>query len=97
MQKSKQQFFALKLQFLRLWWIATVVVSLYFCGSSIRDVFLGWTENPVTMNLAEGPALISDIPFPTVTICVDNKARMHKLNISSASDLMISYLLTEKQ
>lgn len=54
---------------IRVWWILAVLLSIYFCGSSIRDILIDWQENPVKMGFTDRPELISAIPFPTVTIC----------------------------
>lgn len=66
------------LNYRRLFWIIFVIISLYFCGSSIHDILSNWNENPVTMSMTEAPTPISDIPFPTVTVCASNKIHKFK-------------------
>lgn len=67
----------------RLWWIVAFGLSLWLCSLLIRRIWIQWQENPVAMSFTEPYMSISDIPFPTVTICPATKAlHKHDLNLS---------------
>lgn len=51
----------------RVIWMIAIAVALWLCGSSIKDTWTKWDENPVIMKVTESQ--ISTIPFPMVTIC----------------------------
>lgn len=54
---------------------------MYLCGESIRSVLINWIENPVSMSFTEKPASISEIPFPTITVCPEVKAHKEKMTV----------------
>ncbi|XP_055308681.1 pickpocket protein 28-like, partial [Sitodiplosis mosellana] len=66
----------------RLWWLVSLGLSLWLCGSMIHNSWSDWNENPLTFD-SSNKAHISTIPFPTVTICPYIKTLKHKLDISS--------------
>lgn len=68
----------------RCWWIVAICLSIWFCGSSIQNIWTKWNENPVTISFTEKEFPISAIPFPTVTICPDIKTVKEKLDIQEA-------------
>lgn len=72
----------------RSWWIIFFGLSVWLCGSSIQNIWIKWRQEPVTMTFTQKELKISDIPFPTVTICPETKAYAHKLNITSAYHLL---------
>lgn len=68
----------------RLWWLVAISVSVWLCGASIRDMWIKWHENPVTMSFTEKYLPISSVPFPTVTVCSETKVKNSKLNVDAA-------------
>ncbi|XP_055325779.1 pickpocket protein 28-like isoform X2 [Sitodiplosis mosellana] len=70
----------------RLWWIVAFSLSVYFCVSSIHSILINWSENSVNMIMAEKNAMVSTIPFPTVTICVKPKIHLANLNMTKEED-----------
>lgn len=72
-----------KLQFERLFWAISVCVSLCLCGLLVKDIWIKWQENPVTMSFTEKPLHFSSIPFPTITICPEMKTVKKKFDISN--------------
>lgn len=68
----------------RVFWVAFVILSIYFCSLSIQDVLMEWNENPVTLSLTEKPSPVSAIPFPAVTICASNKLHKSKFKKSAS-------------
>lgn len=66
----------------RLFWLVAFGASLYFCVTFGKTMFLQWIENPITMQLTETKTLVSTIPAPTVTVCLDVKANANILNVS---------------
>lgn len=67
----------------KIYWIIVVILSMGFCGWSTQNIFLKWHESPVVVVLAEKESRISDIPFPTVTICTETKFLASKLSIGN--------------
>lgn len=61
-----------------------VILSFYFCCYSVHNVWTKWDEKPVTLDLSETEALISSIPFPTITICPNTKFYKEKVDILNA-------------
>lgn len=49
-----------------------------------------WHHNPVTIFLHDKEDSISNIPFPTVTICPETKTYKDKLDFVSLFELMMS-------
>lgn len=71
----------------KCWWIIAIGLSVWFCGTLIRNVWIKWRDNPVTMTMNEKQIPISTIPFPTVTICPEIKTYKVKLDISRVYNL----------
>lgn len=55
----------------RIWWIVTVSVSVFLCFGFIFKAWWRWTTSPVIITFADEATPISNIPFPTLTICND--------------------------
>lgn len=55
----------------RIWWILTVSVSVVLCFGFIFKAWWKWTTSPVIITFADEATPISNIPFPTLTICND--------------------------
>lgn len=68
----------------RLWWAIAVGLLVLFCGVSISKVWMKWAKYPVKMSPSFEGVPISDIPFPTVTICPMTKLSKDKLDLNSA-------------
>lgn len=58
-------------------------MCLWLCGGAVYNIWTKWKENPVTIGLADRGIFISEIPFPTVTICPMTKTSKEKLDIVS--------------
>lgn len=65
----------------RLWWVISFSLSLAFCTISVYTTWMKWIESPVTMSYSENEVLISEIPFPAVTICPATKTSKEKLDL----------------
>lgn len=55
----------------RIWWILTVSVSVFLCVGFIFKAWWKWNTSPVIISFADEATPISNIPFPTLTICND--------------------------
>lgn len=55
----------------RIWWIITVSVSVFLCFVFILQAWWRWHTSPVIITFADEATPISNIPFPTLTICND--------------------------
>lgn len=71
----------------RCWWIISICLSIWFCGSLIENVWIEWCDNPVKMTMTEKPLPISSIPFPTVTICPETKTYKSKLDLTHLNEM----------
>ncbi|XP_037039247.1 pickpocket protein 28-like [Bradysia coprophila] len=58
----------------RFLWTIVFVVLIGLCGFSIFNTWSQWNNNPVKMSIGGEESLISEIPFPTVTVCSETKA-----------------------
>lgn len=65
----------------RFWWIFSVCLSIVLCCWSVWIIWMQWNTNPVNMNFTEMESTISDIPFPTVTICPEAKGFYLKMKL----------------
>ncbi|KAK4881565.1 hypothetical protein RN001_004884 [Aquatica leii] len=86
---------------LRLCWVICFIGAVVFAGYSVSNIYL--TQIPVMVTENPVPASISDIPFPTITICNMNKAKWSVaseiINEDSASlykPLLSSYCTNHK-
>lgn len=52
------------------------MLSVWFCGSSIKNILADWHENPMTLGFADNPANISMIPFPTVSTALNHEEKL---------------------
>lgn len=55
--------------FWRTAWSAILIVSVFLCGTFIKKAYKQWNDTPVIVTFATEQTLISEIPFPAVTIC----------------------------
>lgn len=67
----------------KCFWAIVLGLSVWTCGSMIRDIWIKWRDYPTTMSLTEEPLPISTIPFPTVTVCPRVKTLKEKLDLTS--------------
>lgn len=74
----------------RIWWVTSFILSICLCGYSIQHIWEKWYERPIVMSLNEKEFAISEIPFPTVTICPEIKTTRNKLDLNSAYNLLVS-------
>lgn len=65
----------------RLLWLIAFGASLGLCGSMIHNVWIKWTEDPMTFSHNEEHLGVKTISFPMVTICPENK---HNFNVNAA-------------
>lgn len=66
----------------RIFWIIMMVVSLYFCGILIWNIYVKWDTSPVIVSFAEKSTPVWQIPFPAVTICPETKAKQTVFNFT---------------
>uniref|UniRef100_A0A336MJF3 CSON001992 protein n=1 Tax=Culicoides sonorensis TaxID=179676 RepID=A0A336MJF3_CULSO len=64
----------------KIWWIAVFSVSLCICGFQIKTIWNKWDQNPVIVSFNENLITISEINFPAVTICHQNRVRKSHFN-----------------
>jgi Amiloride-sensitive sodium channel len=74
----------------RYWWSIVVVISIFFCGSLISDIFMRYRDSPVIINLANEETSIFQIPFPAITVCpqiaaISTADKSHYFNIEKHS------------
>uniref|UniRef100_A0A336L784 CSON004091 protein n=1 Tax=Culicoides sonorensis TaxID=179676 RepID=A0A336L784_CULSO len=66
----------------RIFWIVMFVLSLYFCGRLIWNIYVKWHTSPVIVSFAEKSTPVWQIPFPAVTICPETKAKQTVFNFT---------------
>lgn len=71
----------------RIWWVIALASAFLLCGRSIGGIWMDWHQNPVTFQ--QQSTLISEIPFPALSICPQAKAYAHKLKFRSLIDSML--------
>lgn len=59
--------------YFRVWWICSFWLSVIMCVISIQNIWTTWRSNPVTVTFDDKTTSISQIPFPSVTICTTQK------------------------
>lgn len=67
----------------RIWWIISVSTSIIMCAGFLFGAFRKWNLSPLIITFADEATPISDIPFPTITICNDFMVNTSALNYSS--------------
>ena len=55
--------------FERLFWAIIFFTSMYFAANFITESYLKFQKNAIITNVDEYPTLITEIPFPAITIC----------------------------
>ncbi|KAL9905474.1 pickpocket protein 28 [Glossina fuscipes] len=68
----------------RIFWIIVFGVSIYTCAALIMNIWYKWNYNPVIVSFAEKSTPVWEIPFPTITICPENKAPQTIFNYTDA-------------
>lgn len=71
----------------RIWWIIAFGMSVLLCNYYIISIYFNWRANLVTVNFAEKEVSVSEIPFPTVTICPQTKFYKETINLQNAYEL----------
>lgn len=67
----------------RMWWLISVTTSVVLCGGFLVGTWNKWSESPLILTYEDESIKISDIPFPTITICNDFMVNTSALNYSS--------------
>ncbi|XP_035793837.1 pickpocket protein 28-like [Anopheles albimanus] len=73
----------------RAWWVFACILSIYFCGQTIQEVFEKWRRSPVVVTFDEKPTPITDIPFPAITVCPVTKVKSAEINFTIAYQTLI--------
>lgn len=74
----------------RIWWIVAVSVSIFFCAKLLERTWYKKSISPVIITIDNEATQISDIPFPTITICsnlIDNRFYLNNSRILELSDV----------
>ncbi|KAF5280680.1 hypothetical protein FQA39_LY05328 [Lamprigera yunnana] len=62
----------------RFFWLTTFIGALMYTGYSISLIYI--SQKPIVVYENSEPTFVSDIPFPTITICNMNKVRRSEAN-----------------
>ena len=57
----------------RIFWTIVFMISIYFAWSLIMESYKKWKGNQIITSVDEYPTLMSEIPFPAITICPNDK------------------------
>jgi amiloride-sensitive sodium channel len=74
----------------RLFWSVAFILATFTAGYFILIVYDKWDETPVIVSIGAKTTLLTDIPFPAVTICSMNKARKSVADNINTSEYVIS-------
>ncbi|XP_073833308.1 pickpocket protein 28-like [Musca autumnalis] len=61
-----------------IFWLCVILLSVFYCATSVSQTFGKWRERPVIVSFSEKSVDISKIPFPAVTICPETKRPLRK-------------------
>nr|XP_029712125.1 sodium channel protein Nach-like [Aedes albopictus] len=53
----------------KFWWIVMFLVSVGGCVKLIGSTWQKWNLTPIVVNYENQPISITEIPFPSITIC----------------------------
>ncbi|KAI8118089.1 Pickpocket protein 28 [Lucilia cuprina] len=77
----------------KLYWIIALLVSLYLAIYYMWESYDKWSNTPVILGFDETLVDISTIPFPTITICPENKRDMTNSQFPEVSSLIWSEIM----
>jgi acid-sensing ion channel, other len=66
----------------RVFWIISMIICAFCCTITIHQIYQNWDSNPVLMTFSEKSMSISQIPFPSVTICPFTKIKKNTLDFT---------------
>uniref|UniRef100_A0AAG5DSI9 Uncharacterized protein n=1 Tax=Anopheles atroparvus TaxID=41427 RepID=A0AAG5DSI9_ANOAO len=67
----------------RFWWIIVFSLSMIGCGTMIYKTYTKWDQNPIIVSFSEKTTPVSEIQFPSVTICPETKVSTARLNFTA--------------
>lgn len=71
----------------RLFWITALFISIFACFFMIHKIYFKWQISPDIINSADKIVPVSIIPFPSVTICPEVKARKSHIDFAASWSL----------
>ncbi|XP_037827364.1 uncharacterized protein LOC119615379 [Lucilia sericata] len=74
----------------KLFWLIFLLISLFFAGKYTWKTYVKWLDSPTVLGFDETLVKIHKIPFPTVTICPENKRDAFKFDFSYVSNMFWS-------
>lgn len=78
----------------RLWWIISVSTSICMCAIFLFEAWNKWNTSKLIITFADETTPISNISFPTITICNDFMVNTTALNYSSVREQLSNKDLT---
>lgn len=72
------------------WWLISFGISIFVCCTLIYQIYVRWLYSPAIINFSNEATPISDIPFPTITICSSFELKRDALNYSYIHDQLES-------
>lgn len=66
----------------RMWWLISVSTSVFLCAGFLVGTWNKWAISPLIITFADEATQLSNIPFPTITICNDFMVNTSALNYS---------------
>ncbi|XP_037296672.1 pickpocket protein 28-like [Manduca sexta] len=61
----------------KMFWLILFLVSMGVCLYQIRNVWIKWDSSPVIVSINERLVPVSEVPFPSITICPQRKISKH--------------------
>ncbi|KAJ2952351.1 hypothetical protein O0L34_g4636 [Tuta absoluta] len=75
----------------RVFWFVTFFLSLAMCFLLIRNVWAKWITSPVIVSFSEKFVSVGDVPFPSITICPEQKVNTSVFNFSHYDHMFAEY------
>jgi acid-sensing ion channel, other len=72
----------------RSYWICSVVMAFLGCSFMIYEIYDKWENSPVIITFSENLRIISDVPFPAVTICPMSKFKNDEFDFKEAFKIL---------
>ncbi|KXJ80275.1 hypothetical protein RP20_CCG025753 [Aedes albopictus] len=66
----------------KFWWIVMFLVSVGGCVKLIESTWLKWNLTPIVVNFENQPISVTEIPFPSFTICPPGKISKSMYNFA---------------
>ncbi|XP_015594264.1 pickpocket protein 28 [Cephus cinctus] len=80
----------------RLFWIISFIAAVTTAGYFIWTLYQKWITTPIIISLSPEPMSLTEIPFPSITICnMNNVKKKEAIRITEGNDRLEKLLLED--